>query len=330
MKVLVTGSTGFIGSVLCRSLCEKGDQVVAFHRPSSVIKMIEDLPVKHVIGDLCDENSVEHAFSGKPEVVFHLGAQMAAGRTRNRLMDVNVGGTRRVFQAAIRNSVSRVILVSSAFTLGIPEISQVEHSGPGLISESHNWNFSADKWPFAWSKYLAEREVQLASAQGLDVVILNPSIVIGPGDHYRRTNSFLVQMKKNPPVFLVDGGINLVHVQNVVNGLIQAVDFGEKGERYILGGTNISFHDLFSLMSEIAGFSAPRLALSNKLSQEVFKFKNGQKNPMNIGSMETDLYQFAGYFFYYDTRKARLDLHLPPPKKIDDSLKESWAWFEGK
>jgi dihydroflavonol-4-reductase len=330
MKVLVTGSTGFIGSALCRSLCEKGDQITVFHRPSSVIKMIEDLPVKHVTGDLCDERSVESAFIEKPEIVFHLGAQMAAGRTRNHLMDVNVGGTRRVFQAAIRNGAARVILMSSAFTLGIPEISRMQYPGKNLISESHTWNYSADRWPYAWSKFLAEKEVQLASAHGLDVVILNPSIVIGPGDHYRRTNSFLVQMKKKPPVFLVDGGINLVHIQDVVNGLIQAVDFGERGERYILGGTNISFHELFRLMAEIAGFPAPKLALSNKLSREVFKFKNGQKNPTNIGSMETDLLQFAGYFFYYDTRKARLNLHLPQPQKIDDSLKESWAWFEGK
>ncbi len=328
MKVLVTGATGFIGSALCRALCAQDIEVIAFRRPLSILKEIENLPVSHRIGDLCDAASIEDAFAEKPELVFHLGAQMAAGRNKSRMMDINIAGTRRVFQAAIRNDVRRVILVSTAFTLGVPEGSPGA-SASGLMTEEHVWNFSADRWPYAWSKYLAEREVQLASAHGLDAVILNPTFVIGPGDHYRRTNSFLVRMKKKPPFFLVDGGVNLVHVQDVVNGMIQAAELGKSGERYILGGRNISFDDLYTMMSEIAGFRVPKLVLSNRLSKGIFNFLNSKSNPANIGSMEANLFQFAGHFFYYDIRKARLALRLPPARDLRVSLEETWNWFKG-
>ena len=329
MKVLVTGATGFIGSALCRSLCESGYQVTAFHRPTSVIRQIEDLPLRHIIGDLCDEYSVESAFAEKPEIVFHLGAQTASGKIRKRILDVNIGGTRRILQSALRNHVDRVIFLSSSFAMGIPEENHANQTKPALISEAHTWNFSPEKWPYAWSKYLAEKEVQLASAYGMDTVILNPCIVIGPGDHYRKTNSFIVKLKEHPPIINVDGGINLIHVQDVVEGLIHSVIHGARGERYILSGTNVSFQKLFLLMSEIQNFTSPKLALSNHFSRLLFQFKNGVKNPSNVGNLENDLFHFAGYYFFYESRKARIQLRLSPPRNLTESLKESWNWFKG-
>ncbi len=328
MKVLVTGATGFIGSALCRTLCEEGYDVIAFHRPSSILSGIENLPLQRRMGDLSDPDSIAQAFTEKPELVFHLGAQMAAGRNKNRMLDVNVAGTRRVFQAAIRHNVRRVILTSTAFTLGVPE------SVPGvdlplLMTEEHVWNFSPDRWPYAWSKYLAEREVQLASTQGLDAVILNPSLVIGPGDLYRRTNSFLLRMR-TPKPFLVQGGVNLVHVQDVVRGMIRAAEYGGSGERYLLSGTNISIPDLYALVGKIAGFSVPKLVLSHKLSKGIFDFLNSRRNPAHIGSMESNLFQFAGHYFYYDSKKTRLSLRLPPFRDLQTSLEESWNWFQGE
>ena len=94
--ILVTGATGFIGSALCQSLCDLGHDVIAFHRYNSDIGLIEKLPLHRVIGDLTDDNSIENAFSYRPEIVFHLAAQHVSGRSSARLMDVNVGGTRRI------------------------------------------------------------------------------------------------------------------------------------------------------------------------------------------------------------------------------------------
>lgn len=329
MKALVTGATGFIGSALCRRLCENGYQVTAFHRPTSVVRQIEDLPLRHVIGDLCDDASVENAFADKPEIVFHLGAQTASGKIRKRILDVNVGGTRRVLQSALRNQVDRVIFLSSSFAMGIPEKYHTRQAKPALISEDHTWNFSAAKWPYAWSKYLAEKEIQLASAYGMDTVILSPCIVIGPGDHYRKTNSFIIQFHEHPPLFNIDGGINVIDVQDVVDGLVRSVTYGERGERYILSGTNVSFQKLFLLMSDVLHFTFPKLALSNRFSRFLFQFKNGDKNPSNVGNMENDLFHYAGYYFFYESRKARIQLRLSPPKNLTESITESWNWFKG-
>jgi nucleoside-diphosphate-sugar epimerase len=109
-----------------------------------------------------------------PEIVFHLGAQQFSGRNLTRLMDVNVGGTRRIFQASFNAHVKRIILMSSAVTMGTAELSPDRHRSPKPVGETHGWDRTLESWPFAWSKLLAEYETQWAIAYGMDIVIGNP------------------------------------------------------------------------------------------------------------------------------------------------------------
>ena len=137
MRILVTGATGFIGSALCNALCGDGHAVAAFHRPTSYTGNISDLSLVRLTGDLTDADSVEQAVSAfHPEVIFHLGAQMTAAPTVNRIMQVNVMGTRAVLLAALKNKVSRVVLMSSACTMGMPELYRRPGHQPGIMNEA--------------------------------------------------------------------------------------------------------------------------------------------------------------------------------------------------
>ena len=217
MRVLVTGATGFIGSALCEYLCRNGHEVAAFHRPTSFIGGISAYSLTRLVGDLTDADSVERAVSAfHPEVIFHLGAQMSAAPTINRIMQVNVLGTRAVLLAALKNRVNRVVLMSSAATLGLPELHHRGNQEPAALNEARVQSTDSELWPFAKSKYLAEMEAQSAATGGLDTVIVNPFMVIGPGDWYRRKSSIMMQTKETPPTLMIRGGINVISVEDVI------------------------------------------------------------------------------------------------------------------
>lgn len=328
MKILVTGATGFVGSALCRSLCQHGHDVVIFRRPTSSLEMLRDLPLRMINGDLSDENSVEAAVSQRPEAIFHLGAQLIAARSPQRMFDINVNGTRRVLLSAQKYGVSRVVLMSSAYTMGIPERPSKRNGTPVPINETHCWNASAEKWPYAWSKYLAEKEGQLASANGIDVVTVNPCLISGPGDHYRRSSSYFLQLKKKTPTYVIKGGINVIPIQDVVTGLEHACEYGERGERYLLCGHNLSFRKLIDLCADAAGFPKPALTVSNRLITRVMDLNALGIDFISADSVENNLLRFAGRFFYYDPAKSRLRLHLKPAGDIAASLRQTYNWFE--
>ncbi|HOP00955.1 MAG TPA: NAD-dependent epimerase/dehydratase family protein [Flexilinea sp.] len=325
--ILVTGATGFIGSALCRELCERGYQVIGFHRLSSSLKMIEGLPIQRVIGDLTDESSIENAFSYHPEIVFHLGAQQFSGRNLTRLMDVNVGGTRRIFQASFNAHVKRIILMSSAVTMGTAELSPDRHRSPKPVVETHGWDRTLESWPFAWSKLLAEYETQWAIAYGMDIVICNPMFVIGPGDYYRRNTGLIARFHDKPPKFFIEGGINLIHVNEVVQGLIQAMNYGEKGRRYLLSGTDRSFQQFFGDLAKLSGTPAPRMQLPTGFSNRLYLYRNRHPDLFPVEKTDINLLRMAGKYFYYDGKNSRLALHLPPPQPIEPALQETLNWF---
>lgn len=328
MRALVTGATGFIGAALCSSLSRDGHQVAGFHRPTSYLGNISGLSLVRFAGDLTDADSVEQAVSAfRPEVIFHLGAQMTAAPTVNRIMQVNVLGTRFVLQAALRYGVDRVVLMSSACTMGIPESYRKHNPHPGLLNEAGVHTAESDLQPFARSKYLAEMEVQSAATGGLDAVIVNPFLVIGPGDWYRRKSSLLIQLKQNPPRVMVRGGINVISVDDAVLGLRNALRYGKKGERYLLCGENLTYQQFCELCGKAGGFEAPGLLYENRLmSSLIVKLGIGQN--LDIECLEGSIFRYPNRYFYYSPRKSRVDLHLPPPVSMNETLEKTYRWFE--
>ncbi len=329
MKVLVTGSTGFIGAALCRALVVRGHMVRAFHRPTSNLRLLNDLPVEHAIGDLTQPETVQAAMQGI-EVVFHTAAQLggAGSDTAGRMYTVTVEGTRAVLRYAQEAGVRRVVHTSSVAALGVPERSP-DQDAPGMappIDESHTWNYRPEHWPYGYAKYLAELEVQKAVAGGMDAVILNPSVVFGAGDIYRRDHSVIMTIARRKLGVLVEGGLNAVHIQDVILGHLAALECGRCGERYLLAGKNLTIVELIRKIAAVVGTPAPGLVLPAGLVIRLVPVIHLLQPFLDLPVTANDL-RLAGNYFYYDPRKAQVELGLPPPRPLEDAIHEAYDWF---
>lgn len=325
MKVLVTGSTGFIGSHLCKALLAKGHQVRAFHRPNSNTQQLEGLAVEHVTGDLTKPETLAPAVDGM-EVVFHAAAMLGGQGDLGRMYTVTVEGTREILQAARNAGVKRFVHTSSAAALGIPESVAGREPEPVLLDEAHTWNASARRWPYAYAKYLSELEVQQAVFAGLDAVILNPTIVYGAGDLYRQSRSTIVQVARQKIPAYPRGGSNLVHIQDVVDGHLAALDFGKTGERYLLGGLNMTHETMLKMIASVVGKPAPQSEMPTWLLRAAARPAVLLKSVLPL-PIQPEVLSMAGLYFYYGTSKAERVLHLPQPRPVIDAIREAYDWF---
>lgn len=322
MKILVTGSTGFIGAALCKALVNQGHSVRAFHRSTSTLKLLEGLPVEHVVGDLTATPSVDEAMQGM-DVVFHAAAHLGNRRTQSgRMYAVTVEGTRAVLNAARRAGVQRVVHTSSVAALGMPE----RPGSTGVMDENHSWNYRADYWPYGYAKHLAEMEVQKAVAQGLDAVIVNPAYVLGAGDIYRQTDSIIVQVARQRIPGSVDGGMNIVSLEDVVDGHLAALQSGRCGQRYILGGHNMTHSTLLQIIAQVCGVNIPQVVWPSGLMRAACGPLTLLESFINM-PLAAGMLRQAGYFFYYSTRRARLGLGLGQPRPIEEAVQQAYDWF---
>lgn len=325
MKVLITGSTGFIGAALCRELVNAGHQVVAFHRPTSMLRLLEDLPVEHAIGDLTQIETLENAMQGV-EVVFHTAAMIGTHHEPGQMYAVTVEGTRAVLNSARNAGVSRVVHTSSVAALGVPEPPPHRQAVPVLLDEKHTWNFRHDYWPYGYAKYLAELEVQRAVVHGLDVVIVNPSIVMGAGDIYRQNSSMIVQAARKRFPGVLDGGLNIIHIDDVVQGHLAALECGHTGERYILSGHNITISLLLQKISAITGSTIPQIMFPSGMMQKMAGIASWLQSFIDLPIEASNLHM-AGMFFFYNNKKAQIQLGIPAIKPLETAITDAYQWF---
>lgn len=326
MTILVTGATGFIGSGLCRALVAQGYRPRAFHRPTSSLKAIEGLPVEHALGDILDPESIRAALNGV-EVVFHTAAPMGAWREPARMQAGHVIGTRNVAEAAVRAGVRRLVHTSSVAALGVPDRPGSVRADPSpLIDETHDWNYPPPLWKYGYAKHLSEQEIHHAIERGLEAVIVNPSLVFGAGDGSRVRNSILWNVARGRIPFCLPGGVNAVHIDDVVDGHLAAAERGCPGERYILAGENLPLARLLAIAAEVAGRHPPRLMLPSWLVR-------GLARPIDLLfriaplPISGELLRLAGYNFYYDAHKAQAELGLGQPKPYRLAVDQALAWY---
>jgi dihydroflavonol-4-reductase len=208
VKALVTGGTGFVGSHIARLLAADGHQVRVVHRTTSRLTALEGVDYESIIGNLHDMDSLRVACQGV-EWVFHVAAVADYWRAdKTRMFEANVEGTRRVLEAARECNVKRIMFTSSAGALGIRTDGQP-------ANETTDFNLQPDQFPYGYSKVLAEEVIQEAVAQGQDVVILNPAVVMGPGDLNMISGSFIIETRRLPILPYSSGGINVIDVRDV-------------------------------------------------------------------------------------------------------------------
>jgi dihydroflavonol-4-reductase len=322
MNILVTGSTGFVGSALCRTLVERGYTVHAFHRSTSNLRLLEGLPVEHVLGDLTQPETVQAAMSGI-DAVFHTAAWVGLNDL-GRLYAVTVEGTRTVARAALKAGVRRLVYTSSIAALGFPAPGEIS-----LMNEHRTWNSRPEFFPYGYAKYLAELEIQKGVAQGLDAVIVNPSLILGAGDIYRQSSSIIRQIANRKIVVGVEGGSNVIHIADVADGQIAALERGKTGERYILGGLNVTCLELARLIAQVTGVTPPTVVLPGGLVRAVQGMAHLLDRFLEI-PVSPDVFILAGRYLYCDTTKAHTQLNLPEPRSLEQAIAEAHAWFQGK
>jgi dihydroflavonol-4-reductase len=255
MRALVTGATGFVGSAVARALLREGWQVRTLVRPDSNRRNLESLEVETVAGDLNDRSSLEHAVAGC-EALFHVAADYRLGaRKPQELYRTNVEGTRNVLNAARVAGVGRVVYTSSVATIGIPaDGSPGNEATPVALSDMIGH--------YKRSKFLAEQVARDAAHAGGSVVIVNPSTPVGPGDvKPTPTGRMVLDAATGRMPAYVDTGLNIVHVDDVAAGHLLALHRGRDGERYILGGDDLTLREILVEIARIVGRSPPRIRL---------------------------------------------------------------------
>jgi dihydroflavonol-4-reductase len=255
MRALVTGANGFIGSAVARALCQAGWQVRALVRLGSDRRNLAQLPVEIASGDVTDPASLDAAL-GDCEALFHLAADYRLWTPdAQRLYRTNVEGTRNVLEAAGRARTAGIVYTSSVATVGLPA-----DGSPG--TEETPVALADMIGHYKRSKFLAEELVRDLVRAGLPVVIVNPSAPVGPGDvKPTPTGRLVVDAALGRMPAYVDTGLNIVHVDDVAAGHLRALERGRVGERYILGGENLTLREILVEISRLAGRKPPHIRL---------------------------------------------------------------------
>lgn len=308
--VLVTGATGFLGSVLTRKLVAQDLVVRVIRRETSSMDLLDGVEqrVEQVVGDIRDPAALDAAFDGV-SYVYHAAARVGFGgrRERQAMMRVNVDGTAAVINAALRHDVERLVHVSSMAAFGRPD------RPDGVIDERSEWQRSRANSVYAHSKYLSELEVHRGIAEGLDAVIANPSLIFGAGRTGDNTRRIIERVRTGTLPAVPSGGTNVVDVLDVAEALILAMGRGRSGERYFLGSENLSWRTIIDELARAFDVDPPRLqlaplpALGLAYASEALAFVTG------AGPLITrETARVASRTYRYSNRKARRELGWNP------------------
>lgn len=324
MKALVTGATGFIGSQITRQLVERGDHVRVLLRETSNTQNIDGLDVEKVYGDILDENSVKEAVRDC-DLLFHTAGYVSFKKSDyDKMNRINVQGTRNVLSAAMEEGTDKVMFTSSVAAIG--PVSKGDE-----ITEENEYTIFNKNIGYMNSKFLAEKEAHQFSEKGLPVTILNPTVVIGPGDIYLSSSaSILWYCKKKFPGYM-DGTFNMVDVEDVARGHILASEKGRPGERYILGNVNLTVKEFFDIMEKITGIKSPGMKIPYWFaygSAWIVERIPGLSFP-NYSTMDVDSVRLSNYCWHADSSKAEKELGFTR-RPIEESIRNTVNWFREK
>jgi dihydroflavonol-4-reductase len=316
MKVFVTGGNGFIGSRVVKLLLEQGRDVVCLLRPTSDVARLHGLSYRRCDGDVRDRSSLSGMTDA--DAVIHLACV-----TSWSLMDgpeaseVIVSGTQNILDAARENDVARIIYVSSLLGLADAPSGQP-------VDENTSYNLEDAGLPYSSFKHEAEQLCLRAVEEGQDVVIVNPAEVYGPEDTALNTASNLVDFLKSRPVLVCRGGANIAYVDDVANGVVRALERGKRGERYILGGSNLTIRELAELTLEVAGRNARVVTVPNGVLKAVTKMATALHIPLPYNPK---VVPYATRNWFAENTKATRDLGVSF-RSARDTLVPTIAWLK--
>jgi dihydroflavonol-4-reductase len=321
MKALVTGATGFVGAAVARELLGAHWQVRVLVRYGSDRSNLSDLDVEVASGDLTDLSSLTHA-AGGCDAVFHVAADYRLGaRDPSQLYRNNVEGTRNVLNAARSAGVKRIVYTSSVATIGIPS-----DGTPG--DERTPAALDAMIGHYKRSKYQAEEVAREIAREGTSVVIVSPSTPVGPGDlKPTPTGQLVLDAAAGRMPAYVDTGLNIVHVDDVAAGHLLAYERGRTGERYILGGEDMTLRDILYTISTLVGGKPPRVRLPYGVVLPIAYLAEGYaKLSGRSGRITLEGVRMSRKRMFFSSAKAVRELGYrwrPPVQAFEDAIR----WF---
>jgi dihydroflavonol-4-reductase len=321
MTTLVTGATGFIGSHVARKLVASGKSVRALARPGSRRQALDDVAVEWVEGDLRDAASLDRALSGVREV-FHVAADYRLwSRHPREIYESNVNGTRNLLSAALRAHVDRFVYTSTVATIAVPR-------GSVLPDETNRASVDEMIGNYKRSKLLAEQHALRAAHEGMPVIIVNPTTPVGPGDWKPTpTGRIILDFLRGRMPAYVDAGLNFVSVEDVASGHLLAAERGRVGERYLLGGRNMTLKELLGALASITGLPAPNrriphaVALAAAIVDTAFARLTGREPRIPIEGV-----RIARHSMFVNDAKARKELGFAPGP-VEAALERAVNWY---
>ena len=321
MKVLVTGANGFLGAWLTRRLLAEGHEVSALVRKSSDLSELQDSKPNFVYGDVTDPNSLRENFGNK-DIIFHLAGVVAYREADRPLLDrVNVEGTRNVVKACAELQVPQLLHLSSVVAIGAS-------TTPTPLTEKSEYNISHLNLGYFETKKQAEDIVlQAVRENKIRAICVNPSTIYGFGDAKKGSRRSQVKVARGKFLFYTGGGVNVVAVEDVIDGILLALKNGRNGERYILSSENMTIKILFERIAAAAGVKPPALYMPGPALHSIGWLGDQlQKFDINIGVSGIQAHT-ATLFHWFDSTKARAELGFNP-RPAQQAIENSVKWMK--
>lgn len=321
MKTLLTGATGLLGANLAHLLCSQGERPRLLVREQSDRRGLRGLNYEEALGDVFDPGALAAALKGVTRLYHVAGTVRFDPFTRKDVARTNTEGTRRVMEAARAAGVRRVVVVSSVAAVGHGTLERP-------ATETSSYNYEGDN-PYHQSKVEAEKLALAYSDAQMEVLAGNPGFIIGPYDVKPSTSELVIQVARGLTPIYPTGGCNVVNAMDVARGLQLIMQRGRPGERYILGGENLTFRQLLTLIAEEAGVPPPVIPLPDVAVRVVGRIGDV------VGRLSPDLFKYVNTAFlqaltipaYVSSVKAERELgYSPRPVRL--GIREALRWFQ--
>lgn len=316
MKVIVTGANGFLGSWLCKRLLDEGHDVTALVRKSSDLSEIEHLKLNYEYGDVTDKLSLERSFKNK-DYVFHLAGVIAYKKSDRALMDkVNIQGTQNVVDVLAEQKQAKLLNLSSVVAVGAS-------FKPVLLTEESAYTIHNLNLGYFETKHAAEQIVTAAAKKNLiHAINVNPSTIYGFGDAKKGSRKTQVKVAQGKFPFYTGGGVNVVAAEDVVDGIIKAIEKGRNGERYLLTAENMTIKELFTKIAGFAGVKSPKIYMPFPVLKII-----GQIGDLTGSGLSVENAYTASIYHWFSNEKAQKELGFSP-RSSDIAIENSVRWMK--